>query len=288
MIRLLVVWTALASLLFIAERRTLEDVELQLVGVEDSSSYFLYEYQLVNPSASDAVAGVAMNVPASSGHPASLPSTGRYDDLADGDTGLPPYAEVGPIVPSAWRADLGGDTKLQWYAPMGWNYTTDSVSTGDTLTGFGIRSSYLPGLRSVDFLPTMEACCTVPIDTLPDGTGVLPFPSDFEVSGWAVGPRYKPEEIVLGIVESQLTTVCDDPLWIDDASLCAELSGGLAAAARALSLPDVDGAREALRRFDALIQTNTAPAGRIALDAAYLLRLNTSQLVENLALPPAG
>jgi hypothetical protein len=70
------------------------------------------------------------------------------------------------------------------------------------------------------YRPTIQSCCSEPVDTTEEIVYALP--SAYETSGWSVGPRYMPEEVDLALLQSQLDTVCTDPLWLDDSQLCTE------------------------------------------------------------------
>lgn len=272
---------ALVAAATVPFRRSLDPVELRLTSAEDSSGYFLYSYEIYNPTTSSwSVAAVVLDVSASSGSPAPLPSTGDFRDLTDiaGYT-VSPHAEVGAVIPAGWRGTLTSQATLRWYAPSGPRYTSDSIPPDSAMSGFGIRSSYYPGIADVTARPTFEACCAVP-DTV-EGEVTHPSPERFLVTSKAVLPRFMASEVDLALLVAQLDTVCDDPIWIDDRQLCVDLSAELITAETGVATGDRPAARDALERFAALIGPNTEPQGPIRMDAALLLRLNARRVMES-------
>lgn len=225
---------AVAVLGWLFVSSSLDDVEYELVELADSGSYFVYSYVLKNPASSTwGLSAAVMDISASSGTPASLPATGPFEDLVAAFGGATPHAEVGPISPTGWRAIMNTHSGLVWSPPGSVTTTSDSVAPGDSLAGFGLRSSYLPGLRQMRYEPTVESCCQEPIDTTPEIFWALP--NDYSVEGWSVGPRYMPEEVDIALLQSQLTAICTDPLWLDSGTLCAEFDAALDSAAAELA-----------------------------------------------------
>ncbi|HKI83636.1 MAG TPA: carbohydrate-binding protein [Candidatus Krumholzibacteria bacterium] len=103
--------------------------------------------------------------------------------------------------------------------------------------------------------------------------------------GLATVPRYMPSEVTVDLLQSQISTVCTGPLWIDDAGLCSQLSDSLDAAETRLANDDFIGARAAVGAAGEIVYANREPFGAIESNAEWLLRLNLAQLLENLPEP---
>jgi hypothetical protein len=189
--------------------------------VEDSLSYLVYRYELTNPSASNwAIAALRLDISASSGTPANLPASGDIS-IVPGYGSEQPHAEVGPIAPTGWRSIQSPLAELTWAPPNTRSFSGDSVAPSASKGGFGLRSTYLPGINSIEAFPTIESCCREPTDTT-GGEFIYAMPSQLAVTGSTIAPRYTPEEVTLDLLQSQLTAICDDPLWLDDSQLCTE------------------------------------------------------------------
>lgn len=259
--------------------QSLEPAELGLNAVVDSGTYFIFDYSLANPwASSSAVAWIRLDVGATSGTPAALPATGTFRNatvLPGATTPLEPHAQVGPISPTDWWAGLGRDGHLQWYAPSSGSVDVDSVAPGSVRPGFGLRTTYLPGLSEVVALPTWQSCCSTP-DTV-----ALEFPrrSTFAVTSAAVAPRFMPSEVTIELVQFQLASVCNDPLWIDDDALCNQLTDSLDAAEARLIGSNFPGARGALEGVLAILENEREPAGPIEGNAYWLLKVNTEHVL---------
>jgi hypothetical protein len=256
----------------------LDEFTLQLVAVEDSGGYYVYRYDLENSANSDwAIAAVTVDISASMGTPENLPSTGSLLDItASGGAPVDPHAEVGPISPIGWDAILDRRAGLTWAPPNSRAETLDSVAPGGTKSGFGIRSSYHPGLTSAVATPTLGSCCLEAADTTDDP--FYPMASDFRITTNAVVPRYAPAEIDLPVLQSQLTAICDDPLWLDDGPLCTEFDGLLDEAADEYGESNFYGAMAVLSHlFDRINEEEEAfdPNGYL------LLSKNVPQAYEN-------
>lgn len=264
----------------------LAGVELDLTLLVDSTSYFVYRYDLTNPPASTwGLVALRVDIGASSGTPSPLASSGTFFDDTDSPGPLvEPHAEVGPITPAPWSATLRRDAKLSWYPRTGVFTSDDSVAPGETRSGFGIRSSYLPGISEVVATPTRESCCTVP-DSTDDGI-FYPPPARFAVTGWTVAPRYMQSEVDVELLEAQVNAACNAALWIGDAPLCTQLADSLAAADSLLGLEDYSGASATISSFRDIVLANGPPTGDIAANAFWLLSVNAQQLLANLAPEP--
>ena len=260
----------------------LENVELTLTSLDDSASYLAYWYSASNGAGSTwSVQDLILNVEATSGTPATLPATGAFFNATtfSGATASPtPFAEVGPISPGGWEAILDHSAELTWAAPSEGMIALDSLPPDSTMTGFGIRSSYLPGLSTVYARPTWQACCSV-YDTV---TLENPEQSDFEVAAHAVVPRYKPEEITIGILQSQAAAVCSDPLWIDDGPTCSAVADSLERVEDFLDVYNYPGAKNLIANTQAILDAEREPSGAIEDNAYWLLDTNLTQLEGNL------
>ena len=268
---------AVAVLGWLVVSRSLGEVEYRLVEVADSGSYFVYSYVLKNPPSSTwGLSAAIMDISASSGTPATLPATGPFEDLVAAFGGATPHAEVGPISPAGWRAIMNTQSGLRWSPPGSVTTTSDSITPGDSLGGFGLRSSYLPGLRRMQYEPTVESCCQQPIATDPEIFWALP--RNYTVEGWSVGPRYMPEEVDLELLQIQLTTICSDPLWLDNSGLCTEFDGLLDEASADYDDLDYYAAAFVL---DHLLDRVNEEQSQFDANGYWLLRLNVQQAYDN-------
>ena len=267
-------------------RQDLAGVDLQLVEIADSGSYFVYRYELTNPSASTwGLSSVDVRIPASSGTPPTLATTGEIFDLTASGGAVDPHAEVGPIAPAGWIVILSRDATVTWALPSGIRKSFDSLAPGQMHDSLGLRSSYLPGITEVRAEPTVQSCCAEPYDTTPNDE-LYYTPGSFRVFGAAVAPRYMPSEVDLDLVQSQRSAVCTNPLWLNDAPLCTELADSLDAADARLASGDNTGARTALQGVLTILDGEREPTGPIEDNAYWLLRLNTEHVLGSI--PGAG
>lgn len=266
----------LAGLVADARPLSLAGVELRLVDVADSSGYYMYDYELENPVGSTwGIAQVAIDIATSSGTPTNLAVVGAFRDGTVGGTSpVAPHAEVGPTTPSGWRAALTREAELWWYPPGDGLFDPDSVAPGDTLTGLGIRSSYLPGISTVSAQPTVQSCCSVP-----DSLDAYPGLAQFQVTGWTVAPRFMPDEVTVQLLQGQLATVCDDPLWLDDSGLCTEFGDLLDLADEESGVFNYYGAAGILGRLRARVSEEQSA---MHPNAYWLLYLDAGQARDNL------
>jgi hypothetical protein len=258
----------------------LAGVELDASLIADSGSYLVYHYDLTNPSASTwGLAAIRLDIGASAGTPSNLAATGTFFDLTDGPGPVvAPHAEVGPITPSPWSATLTGSALLSWHPRTGALSSEDSIAAGETRGGFGIRSSYRPGISDVVATPTPESCCTVPDSTV-DGI-FYPPRSRFAVTGWTVAPRFMPTEVDIALLQTQVTAICTDPLWLDSSTLCAEIDAALDSAAAELA---GGGLYDATIGLSDLLDRVQAEQQQMHTNAYWMLYHNIHQAYENLA-----
>ena len=270
----------LASLVLLATvPRNLDEVELLLTEIADSSSYYVYRYTASNPASSSwGVQRLVLGVAASYGTPATLPATGDFLDVttwSGATSSLSAFAEVGPIAPNGWESILTRSAQLIWNAPSEGPVAVDSIPRDSELAGFGIRSSYLPGLSSISAEPTWQACCSVHDSVTLEN----PERSDFATSSEAVAPRYMPSEVDIDLLQSQVAAVCSDPLWVNDTLLCTALADSLQAGEDRLAINNYRGAIAVLDSLSGVVQ---AEQGQIHDNAYWMLLLNLEQASENL------
>jgi hypothetical protein len=268
--------------------RSLAGVDFSAVSVADSGTYFVYAYEATNPSASTwAIAGLELDVSASTGTPAALAATGPFVDVA-ATSNSSPHAEVGPISPSGWDAYLTHEAQLWWVPPQTPFSSEDSIAPGVTKAGFGLRSSYLPGVSAIRANPTPESCCSVPVAV--EGTYYYHFTDEYPALGTTIAPRYFPAEVDLELLQTQLAAVCDEPLWIDDSALCSELADSLRVAEARLAIDDYEGAVVAVKGMGEVLGANRKPSGSIEDNAYWLLKINSDHVWVSVpgALPVAG
>jgi hypothetical protein len=278
--RIVIAVTAACLWPLLAATATVQDlagVDLDLIEIADSGGYFVYSYELTNPSASTwGLVAVEVQIPASSGTPPTMAATGEIFDFTTSGA-VDPHAEVGPIAPGGWTVILNRDATVGWTLPSGARMSFDSLSPGQTRDSLGLRSSYHPGITEVNAVPTVQSCCREPYDTTPDDE-LYYTPGSFRVFGTAVAPRYMPDEVDIDLLQTQLTAICDDPLWLDDSQLCTEFDALLDEAADDYGDSNFYGALAVLSHlFDRIDEEQAAfdPNGY------WLLRKNVPQAYEN-------
>ncbi len=255
-------------------------VDLQAVG--DSGSYLRYDYIVRNPGSSSwAIAVVRMDLSAPRGTGTNtLPATGRFSHDAGGSAPVIDNVPAGPITPSNWKASLFSSpivsrAILQWHGARGGLHDVDSIPPGGGLSGFGIRSPYLPGIRSVWAYPTWQSCCSRPRPPRPDvPPEEHPRPDEFQVAGLTVGPTLHPDSASIQVLQALQARTCTELRWISDAGLCASLGERLDRARQGLTQADRTGARAELRSFLSALEAQHG-VGRPVNDNAYwLLKVN--------------
>jgi hypothetical protein len=105
-----------------------------------------------------------------------------------------------------------------------------------------------------------------------------PRPADFAVIGYAVVPRYQPSEVSIDLLQSQLTAVCTDPLWLDDSTLCTEFGDLLDLAEGDEDDSNFYGAAAVLARLQVRVSEE---GSEMHPNAYWLLGLNVEQAHAN-------
>lgn len=281
---LLLAFGALTTCLTVPKRLEAQVAGFQLVAtsVTDGDNYRVYFYELTNHITSAwAIGGLKLYIPASRGAPENLPVTGELRDFTRTGGTVAPHAQVGSISPPGWRAILSRSATLRW-APHSTRWTSgDSIAPAEAKDGFGIRSSYLPGITEVEVLPTMESCCQEPSDTS-GGEDIYPLPSSYRVSGFTIAPRYLPDEVDIELLRSQVVRICSDRLWIDDPGLCSEMRRAADDAAVRVAAGDQAGAIVQIDRLRTLAEENREPRGPVRHNAYWLLELNGEHVARQL------
>lgn len=248
-----------------------------VVSVADSGAYFFYDYTLHNPRTSTwGLAAVLIDVGASSGTPPSLASTGRLIDVTTEGAGQQPHVELGVDTPEPWKAIFDRTASLMWSAGWTIRTTADSIIPGDSLAGFGLRSSYLPGVRSMKSLPTLESCCREPSDTI-EGELYWSGPEAFAADGYAVAPEFIPAEFTPEILRSQLEFVCGDTGWLVDGQACSAIGEDLDRTISAWQANDWELAAKVLAGVQSQIEASR-PSFRT--NGYWLMTVNTGALLD--------
>jgi hypothetical protein len=261
-------------------------VDLRAVG--DSGSYLRYDYIVRNPGSSSwAIAVVRMDLTAPRGTGTkTLPATGRFRHGAAmrGSAPLIDHVPAGPISPESWQSWLLRDGFLDWYGLRNRGaQNLDSIAPGASLSGFGIRSTYLPGIRSVWAEPTWQSCCSRPRPPQPDvPPEEHPSPDEFRVKGLTVGPTLHPDSVSIQVLQAFHARTCTELRWITDAGVCASLGATLGRVRQAVTQADRTGTRTELRSFVSELEAQHG-VGRPVNDNAYwLLRVNAEFLLRRL------
>lgn len=267
----------LGSLASPTQSRIRLDVLVSVSEVADSQAYFVYSYELLNRPASEwGLSAFDLDIGADEGTPPNLPTTGELYDFMTGRGPTRAHAQVGPIAPPGWSSILGVPANLTWALPAGALVSEDSVAPGERVDGFGIRSTYLPGIARVVAIPTPESCCQEPFPGSPADEPQYPLPDDMGVAGTGIAPRYRPAQVDPLLLLTQLEAACFEHGWINDAQLCDQLRTHFQAAS--------DGARDATERLTVavtILERNRAPNGPVEDNAYWLLTTNARQAITN-------
>ncbi len=265
-------------------RSPLQRVDLRLDSLADSGSYLVYAYRMVNARNSRGGAAIIyldVSAPRGTGFP-TLAATGRYTHGA----GVPhvdlarfrDHVPVGPISPTRWEAFLTRDATLDWFGSSGgFEGDIDSIAPGDSLGGFALRGSYLPGIRQFWAAPTFRSCCTKLRPPEQASGPEYPNPSEFKIVGWTVGPTYAPGTVTLDVMAALLTRVCGELAWVEQAQVCHSLSAKLNQAVQERG--DRDGTTRALRALLEEVEAQHGSGKPVNDNAYWLLKVNAEYLL---------
>lgn len=270
----------------------LEPIIVDVQVVADSGSYFTYGYIVRNPANSSwAVARLRMDLTAPRGTGTkTLPATGRFrHPVAMGDDArVIDHVPAGPMSPPNWQAwlfssPIVGSAILQWHGTRGGLHDLDSIAPGASLSGFGIRTPYLPGFRPVWAEPTWQSCCAQPRPPQPDvDPGEHPGPAEFRVTTLTVGPTLHPDSVSIYVLQAFQARSCADLQWITDTGLCASLGARLGRARQSLTRADRTGARAELRSFLSELEARHGAGLPVSDNAYWLLKVNAESLLGRL------
>ncbi len=268
-----------------APTRLLNDVALETTSVAESSGYLVYRYRLSNsPLSRGAVAGVNIDLSGPRGTGlVVLPSTGEFINTTGFAVGpVTDHVPIGVITPDSWSAGLMPNAILHWGAVQGYStdgtnaapFTRDSAPAGGAKDGFGLRSSYYPGIRRFSAEPTLGSCCARPRA----GSGEYPAAGEFRVRDATVAPAVRREDIALETVRSDLQQVCGSLRWIGDPLACGRFRSLLQDAISATRGRDAQGAKQALGSFLQDLDNHHGPGKPVNDNAYWLLKLNVEYL----------
>jgi hypothetical protein len=272
-----------ASSRALCQGHLLGPVRLDPTGIEDSTAYFVYRYRIVNPATSQAgVAGIRIDLSATPGTGRmTLPFSGQ---VAHGGGGPADHVPVGGIGPEHWWMQVIYDGRFVWNAAdigavandSGLSASADSAAPGATLEGLGLRSPYLPGIRTFHADPTFQSCCSKPIPNSEERE--YPTPGDFRVRGLSIGPTVRPQDMSLDILAADLRQVCGNLRWITDQTACQRLRTNLDQAAAAFRQHDHVGLVTALGAFLDVLEQEHGAGGAVNDNAYWLLQVNGDYL----------
>jgi hypothetical protein len=194
------------------------------------------------------------------------------------------HVPVGPISPANWMAFLVKEGGLDWFGSRGGaeGQNGDSIAPGESFGGFGLRSPFLPGIRSSSADPTAASCCAKARPRSQSSEPEYPNVWEFRVPGWTVGPTYPPDRITLSVMPQLLGRVCGDLRWISAASVCRDLRAKLNEAAPARQRGDHDVAEGALHGFLDELEAQHGPGKPVSDNAYWLLKVNGEYLLEHM------
>ena len=269
--------------------RLLDDVAFETTTIDDSSGYLVYHYRLSNSRSSRAaVAWVHVDLSGARGTGlVVLPSTGEFHNTTGIAVGpVSDHVPVGVIAPHNWSAFLTSNGLVSWAARQGYGtdgtsalpFTSDSAAVGGSKDGFGLRSSYFPGIRHFSAEPTLGSCCARP----KPGSGEYPAPGEFRVRSVTVAPTIRSEDISVETVRSDLQQVCGPLGWIPDRSACGSFRSLIQDAAAAMQRPDTQRAKQALSSLLQELDNQHGPGKPVNDNAYWLLKVNATHLLAHL------
>ncbi len=261
--------------------RYLDRVTLTVENLSQVERHFVYSFRVANGTRSRvgvALFGIDLSAPPGTGHE-RLPATGEFRHSASRRIAVVPrdHVPAGPISPAQWKASLDVDARLEWWGVNGGRVDEDSIAPGRFVDGFGVRSTYLPGIRDFWADPTWQSCCSRPKPGSVDGEH--PTPSEFRSSGRTVAPSVRPSDMTLSLLTRQLGDACGLG-WVasDD---CRALGSILEGARRDAADANNVVATAYLARFVAALEERWGNAAIVVPNAYWLLRTNATYLISH-------
>jgi hypothetical protein len=166
------------------------------------------------------------------------------------------------------------DAVLEWWGIAGGLADEDSVAPSQSLDGFGVRATYLPGIREFWAYPTWQSCCSRPKAGSVDGEH--PSPSEFAWRGRTVAHTVRPSDVTLTLLARQLAEAC--ALSWTSPSNCSALRSILDRARRFAAERDRRNAISQLQGFVAALNERRADELSLQPNAYWLLRTNAHHL----------
>jgi hypothetical protein len=270
----------------------LDRVQLVVRELSRVDAYFVYSYRIANGAASRAgvaLFGIDLAAAPGTGHHL-LPATGKARHWASGRGTVAPrdHVPAGPITPDRWEASLNAEAQLRWYGVEGGSVVNDrivadndNVAPGAGLAGFGVRSTYLPGIRQFWAEPNWLACCSQPKADSEEGEH--PNPSEFAVTGFVTAPTVPTSDLTINLLGTQLQRACELS-WISHEGICRSLRTKLERAAQSMREGKAKAARGQLRAFAEQLeaQRGDKPGKHVNDNAYWLLRTNAGYLQSRL------
>ena len=262
---------------------------LSTVQVDDSVGYLVYRMAVSNdPESRGPIAIVAMDlsdVREDAGGTSPPPSSGNFRPL--NIDALPPIegvsplhtVPVGPDTPEGWTAYQADNGSVRWVERLGGDLLRmGGVDPGSTLTGFALRSEYLPGIREVRLAPAWHAIFDVYPDL--DGGDQYITHEDFSIAVPAALPTWKASELDYDLIEQQLTRSCTELGWITNSGICNSLQVKLNEVVQALESDNYNAAAGGLRAFSH--ELDALNVKFISGEAYYMLKLNSEALADRI------
>jgi hypothetical protein len=259
--------------------RYLDRVSLTVESLSQVDRHFVYTFRVANGAASRAgvsLFGFDASAPRGTGHE-KLAARGEFRHWPSERTTRVPrdHVPAGPASPDNWKASLDVDGRLEWWGINGGVVDEDSIAPGQFLDGFGIRSTYLPGIRDFWAEPTWQSCCSQPKPGSVEGEH--PKPSEFRWTGRTIAPTVRPSQMTLTMLNGQLAETCAVG-WLS-ASNCSAVRPLLERARQLAEERNRKGAVDQLGSFVAALDERRGDAASVHPNAYWLLRTNASHLM---------
>lgn len=275
---------------------TLASFVVEVESLADSTQYLVYRYRFANPSSnSGGATTIDLTVSSLSSSPSQLlVSTGQlldYSEPLSPDVSATPFVPIGVITPVGWKSILSTSAEVSWYQGGGF-LTEDSIAPGAAVSGFGLRSPFLPGIRDAFVEPTWRSCCSEPMEPLEENPErIHADPSGMALRVMTIGPTHDPAEFAdftagIQIILLDAARACSDLSWINSVGACDDIQSNLSAAASAIASATWQDARDALTT---VLNTLAAHEGGVVnANALNLLGVNSRFLRDLLPNPPTS